>query len=103
MVIQGALSPEGIQVNVTPGAMSLDLTTVTAAQIKVRRPDGTTAFWSATLSNQTPTTLTLTHLFLSGDVDQIGNWWAVAYLTVPGGTERTISQPFQVGPEFPSS
>ena len=26
---------------------------------------------------------------------------AVAYLTVPGGVERTLAQPFQVGPEFP--
>lgn len=102
MIIQGAVSPEGIQIDVTPGAMALDLTTVSAATIKVRRPDGTTAVWPASLSNQTTTTLRLTHLFSPGDVDQVGNWFAVAYLTVPGGTERTIAQPFQVGPEFPS-
>jgi hypothetical protein len=69
--------------------LGIDFTTVTAAVLKTRAPDGSTADWAVTMSNQTPTTLTLTHTFSSGDLVMPGAYDLYALLTVPGGHVRS--------------
>lgn len=89
-VYAGAKSPEALQVNVSPSESVPDLSLVTAAEIQVVKPNGSTETWSATLSNQTTTTLRLTHVFHAsgGDVATSGNYRLRVYLTVSGETRR---------------
>jgi len=90
---QGALAPEAYVFNVTPGDSGLDLSTVSAASLKVYRPDGTVVDWATALSNQTATTLTLTYEFdaTTSELDIGGDYLVYAILTIPSGfmtTER---------------
>ena len=100
-VYQGALAPEALIQNITPGLSGVDLSTVTAATFKVKKPDGTIYSWAATRSNQTATTLTLTYVFQSAaDTAQLGSHVAVAFLTVPAGVVRTIPQNYTVVDQY---
>lgn len=90
IVYVGAIAPEAYVLNVTPGDSGVDLSTVTAATFYVRDVDGTDTTWNATRSNQTADTLTLTHTFVSGDVDEPGDIVIYAKLTIPSGTVRTV-------------
>lgn len=90
IVYVGAIAPEAYVVYVTPGDSGVDLSTVTAATFYVQDVDGTETTWSASRSNQTASTLTLTHTFASGDVDDPGELVIYAKLTIPSGTVRTI-------------
>lgn len=82
----GAQAPAAYVLNLTPETAGVDLSTVTAASLSVRKPDGTTTSWSATRSNQTTTTLTLTHLFDVADLTKAGQYVIHALLTLPAGT-----------------
>lgn len=93
-VYAGAVPPEAYSVDVTPGTSGIDLSAVTAAVFKVQKSDGTTATWSATRSNQSLSTLTLTYQLTSSDVATPGVYVVYAALTVPTGTVRT--QPRQL-------
>jgi hypothetical protein len=91
-VYQGMTAPNAYRLNVVPGTSALDLSTIASAVFKVRRrSDDSTATWAATLSNQTATTLTLTYVFLAGDIDLVGTYEIYALLTIvaAGGTVRT--------------
>jgi hypothetical protein len=77
--------------DVVPDTSGVDLSTVTAASFIVKRPDGSTATWAATRSNQTATTLTLTYAFLLGDRPIRGAYAIYARLTIPAGTVRTTT------------
>lgn len=87
----GLVAPKTYAVDLVTGYSSLDLSTVTAATFEIRKPDGTTTSWSTARSNQTTTTLTLTHSFSAApsELDQAGTWHFYAKLTVPGGYDRT--------------
>jgi hypothetical protein len=86
----GLVAPKQYVVDIVPGDSDLDLSTVTAATFQIRKPDGSTTSWTATLSNQTATTLTLTFTYgASSEIDQAGTWHFYAKFTVPGGFERT--------------
>jgi hypothetical protein len=91
------VAPDAYVLDITPGTPAFDLSTVSAALLRVRAPDGTTATWSATMSNQTATTLTLTHVMSATDVENPGVYHIYASLTVAGGTKRTatIAQTFK--------
>ena len=101
VVYAGAVAPESLKVTVAQGSSGIDLTTVTAAQLLVKKPDGTTLSWSATISAATATSLTLTHVFSAADVDVTGIYVVVPKLTVPAGFVRgvpkklTALDPFQ--------
>ncbi len=89
---QGAVAPEAYCQNITPGESGLDLSTVTEAVFRVLKPGALVwTSWEATLSNQTSTTLRLTHAFPAfdedtpSDVDLAGLWKIFAVLTVPSG------------------
>src|SRR5688500_4811416 len=86
----GLVAPKTYSVDIVPGDSSLDLSTVSAATFQIRKPDGTTTSWTAALSSQTATTLTLTFTFgASSELDQAGTWHFYAKFTVPGGFDRT--------------
>lgn len=88
-VYQGAIAPEAYTLDITPGTVNpVDLSTVSAATLSVRKPDGTVVAWAATISNQTTSTITLTHTFLTGDIALLGDYAIVASLTIPSGTVR---------------
>jgi hypothetical protein len=73
-----------------------DLTNSTTRQIKVKKPDGTTADWTATLYDTTKIQYTIQ----SGDFDQAGNYQAHAYVILPSGTWRGEHFTFQVYAEW---
>jgi hypothetical protein len=87
------VAPEVYVLDLTPGTSGVDLSTVSAAVLVVQEPDGTQTTWSAVRSNITSTTLTLTHAYAAGDVDQAGEFVIYAALTIPSGTVRSIPQP----------
>jgi len=91
---QGAAYPETYAQAIVPGASGLDLTTVTAGRFKVFRPDGTIVTWTAVLSNQTVSTLTLTHAFgvNSTDIDVAGTYVIYAELDLPASGKATATR-----------
>lgn len=102
---RGAKAPEAYVVDAVPeadGAVPVDLSTVTAASFSVQLPDGTEATWAATRSNQTASTLTLTHTFDSGGTEtaQAGTYTVYALLTIPSGVVRTLPQKLRVKGEY---
>lgn len=101
-VYQGAKAPDAYVLNVIPGDSGIDLSTVTAATFAVRLPDGTETSWSASRSNQTTTTLRLTHTFdaLGAELATQGPYVIYAALTIPSGTVRTEPLRLQVKGEF---
>lgn len=99
-MFQGAVAPEVYRLDVKPGTSAVDLSTVSVASLKVRRPDGTTTSWSVAMSLQTATTLRLEHTFASGETDQLGNYGVYAELTIPSGTVRTVPQQLLVKDKY---
>jgi hypothetical protein len=90
----GALAPLQFVMNITPGDANVDLSTVIEAVLQVRQPspDRTVSAWAVTMSNKTPTTLTLTHSYGLGDLPLVGQLMAYALLTLSsGGTLPTTS------------
>ncbi len=86
----GLVAPKTYVLDFVPGFSSLDLSTVSAATIQVRKPDGTTTSWSTALSNQTASTITLTYSIPSSTpFDQAGTWSFYVKFTIPGGYDRT--------------
>lgn len=70
-VHQNAVAPYAIRYDGTSEDAAYDLSTATSGRFDVEYSDGTTAQWTATLSNQTATTLRLTHVFVAGDVPNV--------------------------------
>jgi len=99
-VYLGAVAPESLRVNITAGTSGVDLSTVTAATIELRKPGGAAVTWTTILSNQTSSTLTATRAFVAGDVDAAGAWRFLVRLTVPGGSVRTAPARFDVADPF---
>lgn len=89
-VYVGAVAPEAYVLDLTPGTTGVDLSTVSASLLRVQDPDGNETTWSVVASNITATTLTLTHDFISTDLDRPGLYVIYAELTVPAGTVRSI-------------
>lgn len=102
VVYQGAKAPEAYVLNVTPGDSGVDLSTVSAASLSVSLSDGTETTWAATRSNQTASTLRLTHTFDSGGTEtaQPGTYVVYAVLTIPSGVVRTAPRVLQVRGEY---
>jgi hypothetical protein len=99
---QNALAPYQFQMVLSPNVIGtpVDLTTITAATLSVRRADASKTTWTAALSNQTSTTLTLTHPYLPGDVALLGLYQVYAVLTTASGpidstsVQLTVYDPF---------
>ena len=88
----GAQAPERFQIQVAaaPGDTEpLDLTTVSAASLRVTGPDGQAVTWSCTTVSVTSLLLVLEHVFAASDVGARGQYSIVVQLTVPTGVRRT--------------
>lgn len=88
-VYQNAVAPEAYTRDDSVGASGFDMSTISAASLHVRKPDGTTTTWTASISLQTATSLRLTHTYAGGDVALVGTYIVWAVYTVPGGTIRS--------------
>lgn len=89
-VYQGATAPEAVELVVAPSAALPDLSVVTAATITAERADGAApATWTADITAQSSSSLTLRHVLADGDVDWRGALFLTANLATPGGTRRT--------------
>ncbi len=92
---QDQLDPDSYTLDLTRGDSTLDFTTVASATFKVlRKADGSTATWTATLSNQTTTTLTLTYLLAAGAIDTVKGVYVVyAHMVLTGSGKPQRSLP----------
>lgn len=61
-----------------------NITAATARTIEVRKPDGSTASWTASASG----TDAISYTTLAGDLDQQGQYRLQALVTLPSGTWR---------------
>jgi hypothetical protein len=79
-----------------------DLTTVSAAVIKVQFPDLSFHDWAVIISNQTPSAMTLTHVFAAdgSDLPMPGVYYAYALLTVGAGHIRSDTRQIPVFDTF---
>jgi hypothetical protein len=100
VVYLSPVAPEAYVLNLVPGTSGVDLSTVTAASLIVRKPSGDETTWTATRSAQTATTLTLTHVFIAADVAESGEYVIYASLTIPSGTVRSAPQPLTARERF---
>jgi len=73
------LNDIGTLVNVNVGT---DISGATVHRIKYVKPDGTSGFWEATISNSQY----LQYITIDGDLDQIGEWIIQALITTVSGT-----------------
>jgi hypothetical protein len=89
---QYAVAPEAVRIDITrPTGSTFDFTTVTSADISViESPDGSTPIWSATLSNQTATTVRLSHVFAAGETDVPGDFRLLPRLYVGSTMYRGV-------------
>lgn len=61
-----------------------DISAATARSIEVRKPDGSTASWSASASGTTA----IVYTTQAGSIDTPGRYSLQAHVTLPGGTWR---------------
>lgn len=97
---QGAVAPEGFAITCDQGETQIDLTTVTAATMRVKKPSGATVTWTAALSGASVKSVIVTHVFAAGDLDEKGRYSVVAHLSVPSGTIRSEPKTLLVLGEF---
>ncbi len=85
-VYAGDRSPKAFALDVTPND-GVNLSQVTAWEMRVRRPDGTRATWSADASGVTPTTAKVTHVFAAdgSDLPIPGAYDVIVWLTFSNG------------------
>ncbi len=97
-------APDSYVLSVTPGTSGLDLTTVASAYFVVLQNNNLVASWDAALTNQTTSTLTLTHVLAANgtDVPERGTYviYAKLIITASGGTVRTSPNALIVKGEF---
>lgn len=81
----GANSPQKIVITFT--STDIDLSTVTAVAWNVRKPDGTTTTWSATITSQTATTLVTQHVCATADTTGASGVYIIEVdMTIGGST-----------------
>jgi hypothetical protein len=96
IVYQGAVAPESLLVNVGTGSSGIDMTTITSAYFKVKRPDLVEEQWTAVIQSASAPTIALRHTFVVADTAKIGTHEVVAYMFTPGGVIRSAPQTFFV-------
>lgn len=94
--------PGSYILDLTP-APGQDFTLVSAAVLKVKEPNGTEVEWTVdSISNQTPTTIRLTHLYTVGIFPERGDFVIYAHLTIPTGHWTSEPQTLEVLGPFDS-
>ena len=98
-VLAGLRSPRALVIDITPSDDVPDLSVVTAAELRVFRSGNVEETWTCSMSNQSATTLTLTHPWVVGDNDTVGEGLRIyPQLTISGlvnealGVIVTVSQ-----------
>lgn len=95
----GSKAPQAITAVVTAGTSGVDLSTVTDADLIIYKPGGVGFdVWPCDLSQQSPTSVLLTHVFdaLGVELDVDGVYIAVPRLVLPGGSLLTFRDTFRV-------
>ena len=70
---------------------ALDISTATTMELRLRKPDGTTATWSASFVFD-GTDGRIYYTTVAGDLDQTGLWYMEARIVADGGDWRTKTQ-----------
>lgn len=73
-----------------------DITTATAQSISVRKPDGTSETWTATIVDSNY----VQHATIAGDLNQAGTHLVQAVVTLDGVIRRGNTAEFYVYPQF---
>lgn len=98
---QYAVAPYAFRYDVTSAdPVTFDLSTVSSAVFRVLRENGNEALWSTTITDQTAASLRLTHVFVSGDVDQLEVLTLTPVLTTPSGDFFAAPKTLRVRTEF---
>lgn len=92
IIYTGRSAIEGYQLQLV-STSGMDLSLVTAAVLRVRSPRGVESTWPVAITGQTPSLLTLTHMF-DGTLTEAGIYAAFAELTVTDGIE--CSKPYLI-------
>lgn len=81
-----------MRVELSPGTSGLDMRTVSSCELRVTKPDGTTAVWSATLSEQTEHAATARHIFDAdgAEVALVGSYVIEPYIMAPGSRRCSV-------------
>lgn len=79
-----------------PVALRWPPAAVTGVSINVRRPDGATSVWAATVTEVRSDGITARHALASGDVDIAGRYDCELVLTFASGTLKSFIDTIQV-------
>ena len=102
-IYQNAIAPETVSIVVESGDSGIDMTTISAASMKVQDEDGNEVTWTAALSGATTSQVTVTHTMpasLPSDVPDVGEYSVVCSLTLPSGTVRSRPARLVVRPYY---
>jgi len=91
-----AVAPEALKVTIRTSASGLDLTTVTAVTLNVRKPSGTESTWTGAIQSATAATLIVSFVYLPGHLDEVGDYRTKPVLAVPGGSVNCKAFSFSV-------
>ena len=98
---RGSVSPCVVTFDAThdpaePAALRWDPTAVTGVSINVRRPDGATRAWAATVTETRANGITARHVLAAGDLDVVGRYDCELVLTFAGGSLKSFVDSIQV-------
>ena len=96
----GMRSPAALAVTIIAVDPSLDMTTVTAVVLLMRRSNRTTATLSCTISLAVTASLLATHIFLPGDLSVSGAYQFDPLLTLPSGVVPGTTVNLYVAPAW---
>jgi hypothetical protein len=95
--VLGAGPPYQCQAVVVQGLSGFDWSTVTSAYFQVAYPNGLTAQWPATLTNQSTAGATLTHVYVAGtDLPYLGLTEATPIGVVASPAGNLIGETIQI-------
>lgn len=94
------VSPQALVMTCTPSNALPDMTQVQSSVLVLADPNGLAIELSATISAQSPSSLTLTHLFAPGEVVRVGTYSVYPVHTIATGTIRGSTQQFQSTAQF---
>ena len=98
-VYVNALSPQAVSMTITAPA-GIDLTTATSVSLTVKKPSGAQVTWTTSIVSAATATMTVSHPFDAGDVDQAGQYVVVPTVTFPSGPRFGSRALFRVEDHF---
>jgi hypothetical protein len=88
-IIVGPVAPENLQITINRGAESIDLSTVSSVSLEViGKTTGDRQTWTTTIESKNADTITVKHIFQSGNLSKIGVYTVLAFLVVSTGVVR---------------